>query len=111
MRKSINFLAVLALVITVGVLSVSAAVKTTTIRIKGMTCGSCAFSITKALKDTNGVDDVRVSFEKGEAWIKYDDQKITIAQLRQVINGTGYKAVEGSSSRKVSNRRVKRKAS
>jgi copper chaperone len=108
MRKSINLLGVLALVITFGVLSVSAAVKTTTIRIKGMTCGSCAFSITKALKETNGVDDVRVSFENGEAWIKYDDRKITIAQLRQVINGTGYKAVE-ETGRKISTRRAKRK--
>ena len=110
MRKPISLLAVLAIVITLGVLSVSAAVKTTTIRIKGMTCGSCAFSITKALKGTNGVEDVRVSFEKGEAWIKYDDQKVTISQLRQVINGTGYKAVEESSNRTASTRRAKHKA-
>lgn len=70
MRKPINLLAVLAIVITLGVLSVSSPVKTTTIRIIGRTCGSCAFSITKALNDTNGADDVRVNFEKGEAWVR-----------------------------------------
>jgi copper chaperone CopZ len=33
-----------------------------------------------------------VSFQKAEAWIKYDDKKITVAKLREVINKTGYKA-------------------
>ncbi len=37
MRKSINLLSMLALVLTLGVMSVSAAVKITTIRVTGMT--------------------------------------------------------------------------
>jgi copper chaperone CopZ len=37
---------------------------------------------------------VRVSHEKGEAWIKYDDQQTNEAKLREVINSTGFKAVE-----------------
>jgi copper chaperone CopZ len=37
---------------------------------------------------------VRVSFDKKEAWIKFDDQKITVAKLREVINSTGFKAIE-----------------
>jgi copper chaperone CopZ len=81
MRKPINLLAVLAIVITFSVPSVSAAVKTTTIRIKGMTCGSCAFSITKALKDTNGVGDVRVSFEKGELKLYLNETSVTLYSL------------------------------
>jgi copper chaperone CopZ len=35
-----------------------------------------------------------VNHEKGEAVIKYDDQKLTEAKLREVINGTGFKAAE-----------------
>jgi copper chaperone CopZ len=35
-----------------------------------------------------------VSSEKGEAVIKYDDQKLTETKLREVINGTGFKVVE-----------------
>jgi copper chaperone CopZ len=38
--------------------------------------------------------EVRVSFDKKEAWIKFDDQKITVAKLREVINSTGFKAIE-----------------
>ncbi len=43
---------------------------------------------------TPGVLDAQASYEKGEAWIKYDDQKVTVAKLREVINSTGFKAGE-----------------
>jgi copper chaperone CopZ len=33
-----------------------------------------------------------VSYPNAEAWIKYDDKKVTVAKLREVINKTGYKA-------------------
>jgi len=37
------------------------------------------------IRSHGGVKDVRVSFEKKEAWVKFDDQKISVAQLLQVI--------------------------
>ncbi|MCA1636633.1 MAG: cation transporter, partial [Acidobacteria bacterium] len=52
----------------------------------------CARSVEQALKKTDGVEDARVSFERREAWIKYDDRKITVARLREVIKATGYRA-------------------
>lgn len=58
-----------------------------------MHCNGCSSSITKALKATEGVEEVRGSYEKGEAWIKYDDQKVMVAKLQEVINNTGFKAV------------------
>jgi Cu+-exporting ATPase len=73
---------------------VSAASTTVTIRIEGMHCKTCAASIQKKLKATDGVEEVRVSFPKKEAWVKFDDQKISVAKLREVINSTGFKAVE-----------------
>jgi mercuric ion transport protein len=63
------------------------------------------------LKKTPGVIAASVSFEKGEAFIRYDDQKITIAELRRVINSTGFKAVEGKGGRKAPAKRGKRKTS
>ena len=60
----------------------------------------CSASITKALKATVGVEKVEVSFEKGEAVIEFDDQKVTEAKLREVINATGFKAVEEKSAKK-----------
>jgi copper chaperone CopZ len=82
------------LALTLGVISVLAASKTVTVRVQGMKCGKCAASITKALKATDGVEDAQVSAEKGEAVIKYDDQKLTEAKLREVINSTGFKVAD-----------------
>jgi copper chaperone CopZ len=59
-----------------------------------MKCAKCSGAVTKALKATEGVEDAQVNHEKGEAVIKYDDQKLTEAKLREVINGTGFKAAE-----------------
>jgi copper chaperone len=92
-KKQVISALVVALVLAFGAISVSAATKTVTIKVQGMHCGGCSSSVTKALKATQGVEDVQVSLEKGEAVIKYDDQQVTVAKLRQVINDTGFKAV------------------
>ena len=82
------------LVLTLGVITASAFTKTVTIKVDGMMCAKCSASVTKALKATEGVEDAQVSSEEGDAVIKYDDQKLNEAKLREVINGTGFKAVE-----------------
>jgi copper chaperone CopZ len=88
----------LIIVLSLGTLSISAATKTATIRVEGMHCKMCSASVAKALKATDGVEKVEVSHEKGVAVIQYDDQKVTEAKLREVINGTGFKAVEEKSA-------------
>ena len=82
------------LVLSVGVITASAFTKTVTIKVDGMKCAKCSASVSKALKATEGVEEAQVSSEKGEAVIKYDDQKLTEAKLREVINSTGFKAAE-----------------
>ena len=95
MRKRIISLAVSSvLVLTLGVITAAAFTKTVTIKVEGMKCAKCSSSVTKALKATEGVEDAQVSSEKGEAVIKYDDQKLSEAKLREVINSTGFKAVQ-----------------
>lgn len=68
------------------------ATKRARISIEGMTCGSCASRVTKALKALDGVVDVDVTVEPGEAKVGYDDAKITPDEMVEVINGLGYKA-------------------
>ena len=82
------------LVLTLGLITAAAATKTVTLKVKGMKCAKCSASVTKALKATDGVEDAQVSSEKGEAVIKYDDQKLTETKLREVINGTGFTVEE-----------------
>jgi copper chaperone CopZ len=79
---------------TFSTAAVSAVSSTATIRIEGMHCKTCSASVEKKLKATEGVEDVRVSLEKKEAWVKFDDQKTSVAKLREVINSTGFKAVD-----------------
>jgi len=73
---------------------VSAITKKATIRVDGMKCAKCSGSVEKALKATAGVEKVEVNLERKEAVVEYDDQKVTEAKLREVINATGFKAVE-----------------
>jgi copper chaperone CopZ len=95
MRSRITNLVVSGvLMLTLGVITAAAFTKTVTIRVEGMKCAKCSGAVTKALKATEGVQDAQVSSDKGEAVIKYDDQKLTEAKLREVINATGFKAVE-----------------
>ena len=95
MRNRITKLVVSGvLVLTLGMITAMAFTKTVTIKVDGMMCEKCSSSVTKALKATEGVEDAQVSSEKGEAVIKYDDQKLTEAKLREVINSTGFKAVK-----------------
>ena len=82
------------MLVTLGVMTAAAFTKTVTIRVEGMKCAKCSASVSKALKATEGVQEAQVSSEKGEAVIKYDDQKLSEAKLREVINSTGFKAVE-----------------
>ena len=84
--------AVMTLVLSVCADVALAGTRTATIYVTGMTCAGCVISIEQALKNTEGVEDVRVSFERGEAVVKYDDRKVTAARLREVINGIGYSA-------------------
>jgi len=82
------------LVLTLGVITAAAFTKTVTIKVEGMKCAKCSASVSKALKATEGVEEATVSSEKGEAVIKYDDQKLNETKLREVINSTGFKAKE-----------------
>jgi copper chaperone len=99
-KKQVISAIIMALVLALGAIGVSAATKKSTIRIEGMHCKMCSASVAKALKATAGVEQVEVSAENGEAVIQYDDQKVTEAKLREVINETGFKALEEKSETK-----------
>jgi len=94
--KSKQFVIAIAafLMIAFAAVGASAVTKKATIRVDGMTCAKCTGSVEKALKATPGVEKVEVSLERKEAVVDYDDQKVTEAKLREVINATGFKVVE-----------------
>jgi mercuric transport protein len=75
-------------------ISVLAVTKKSTIRVEGMKCAKCSGSVEKALKATEGVEKVEISLEQKEVVVEYNDEKVNEAKLREVINATGFKAVE-----------------
>ena len=84
-------------VVLVATLAVwaDAAPTTVTLAVEGMPCGGCAAGIEKALRATPGVLEARVSFEKGEAWVRYEDRTTTVEKIRTAIVEAGYRVVDG----------------
>jgi len=86
--------AVLTLALALLGLSALAVTRSVTVRVEGMRCAGCATSVGKKLKATPGVAEVRVSYDKKEARVKFDDEKGAGAQLREAINSTGFEAAD-----------------
>jgi len=62
---------------------------TSTIKIKGMSCEHCVKAVTRALNGIQGISDVVVSLETGEASFSHEgpvDQDV----LREQIEDAGY---------------------
>ncbi len=60
------------------------------LKIKGMTCTSCANSIEKALSKKKGVSDVKLNFASERANIVYDPDKIDLEMIIDTVEKTGY---------------------
>jgi len=61
--------------------------------IKGMTCASCAQTIEKALKKTEGVQQAHVNFAMEKVALSYDPSRVTPEKIREVIEQTGYQVM------------------
>ncbi len=66
--------------------------QTELLSVTGMTCGGCASKVTRALKAIDGVGDVQVSVDAGEARVQYDERKSTPEQLMSAVSGAGFGA-------------------
>ncbi|SFV06006.1 heavy-metal-associated domain-containing protein [Alicyclobacillus macrosporangiidus] len=63
---------------------------TATITVKGMTCSGCVNSVTKALKDVEGVQEASVDLQGQKATVTFDEAKTTVAKLKEAIEDAGY---------------------
>ena len=62
------------------------------IPVKGMTCGGCSAAINRAVRKLDGVVEVAADHEKGTATVTYLKDKVTVEQIVEAINKTGFKA-------------------
>lgn len=61
-----------------------------TLKIGGMSCQGCVRSATQALTCLDGVTEVRVSLEAGEAHVVFDPARQSESGLRAAIVGAGF---------------------
>lgn len=60
--------------------------------IKGMDCAACTVKITNAMKNMQGVDNVRVSLMRETLSLQIDESKTTPQQIEKTIASLGYSA-------------------
>jgi len=63
-----------------------------TLRIDGMTCGSCSAAVKVKLERLDGVRQARVSFDERLARVVYDPAAVTPGQMIAAIEDLGYRA-------------------
>lgn len=67
--------------------------KTITLNIEGMHCGGCVKSVTQVLTELDGIQSADVQLE-GKANITFDENRVNVAQLIEVIEDAGFDATE-----------------
>lgn len=63
---------------------------TITIKLRGMSCASCANSIEEAIRSVPGVSNSSVNFGAEQATITYDPRKTDIEKIQEAIKAAGY---------------------
>ena len=64
-----------------------------TLKLRGMSCASCANSIEAAIRSVPGVSQSNVNFATEQAAVTYDPQKTDVNAIQKAIDAAGYSAV------------------
>ena len=59
----------------------------------GIECASCVKKIESVLNKTEGVINVGVNFASEKVLIEYDDEKISLTELANVLKKIGYELI------------------
>jgi copper chaperone CopZ len=90
-------LAVLSVLLMLGVSNAAAGLIEVDQTIFGMDCAPCAYGMEKGLKKLEGVKQVTVSLNKGNAVIQFAaDNKIALADVRRVVSAGGFTPKEAT---------------
>jgi copper chaperone len=61
----------------------------TTLKVKGMSCQHCVMSVTKALGQLEGINNVQVDLAKGE--VRFDNTgNMALDEIEKTIQDAGY---------------------
>lgn len=65
---------------------------TATLKLRGMSCASCARNIEETIRNVPGVNDCSVNFGAEQATVQYNAQKTDIVTIQAAIEEAGYSA-------------------
>ncbi len=65
---------------------------TLTLKLRGMSCASCASNIEEAIRSVPGVSECNVNFGAEQATVKYNPQKTNLEKIQQAVEEAGYSA-------------------
>ena len=63
-----------------------------TLKLRGMSCASCASNIEDAIQAVPGVSECNVNFGVEQATVKYDPQKTNLEKIQDAVEDAGYSA-------------------
>jgi copper chaperone len=65
------------------------------LKVKGMSCQHCVMSVTKALNQLEGIQNIQVDLQKGE--VRFDNTKALVSNLiEKAIEEAGYEVISQS---------------
>jgi len=67
-----------------------AATQTVTLSVPDMNCPACPITVKKSLTKIDGVENVKVNFDKREATVVFDDTKTATGKLTKATELAGY---------------------
>ncbi len=91
MNKSIVTL-VASTLLAAAIAPVSAATRTVTLSVPGMTCTACPITVKKALMKVEGVSNVDAAYQQLEAIVTFDDARTSVEALADASKSAGYPA-------------------
>jgi copper chaperone len=64
--------------------------KTIKLNVSGMTCNHCVMHVGNALKELDGVADVRVDLAGKSADVTFDESKVDKSKMAEAVKEAGY---------------------
>ncbi len=91
-KSAFSLMIGLLLVLLPAALAGADSTETVVLQVDGMTCGSCAAGIQAVLGNLDGVQSADVSFDRGQATVRFDPELVSFEAMREAIKGLGYDA-------------------
>lgn len=61
-----------------------------TLTVSGMSCGHCVNAVESNVGKLTGVESVKVHLEDGKVEVGFDNEKVTLEEIKETIDDQGY---------------------